>query len=269
MDPMSIILAVLQGRNPRLAMVDIHSHILPGVDDGASSWAIAVDLVAAAAKEGIRHMVATPHSNAQFRYDRSARTELLRELRKRVDAPIELSLGCDFNFSLDNVQAALHDWKRFWIGSGPYLLIEFSDYGIAPNAETTLRRLIRCGVIPIITHPERNPFLRSKLDMLYSMVEIGCLIQVTANSVTGFWGKEARRTCLGLLARGLVSVVATDAHDLTRRPPIMSAAREAIHDKFGKDIAEALCSTIPSAIVEGKPIPEIPSLMRRRGAKAG
>jgi len=248
-------------------MIDIHSHILPCVDDGASSWVIAVEMVVAAAKDGIRHIVATPHSNAQFRYDRSAFADRLLELRKRVNVPIELSLGCDFNFSLDNVQAALDDWRQFCIGSGPYLLVEFSDYGIPPNADTTLRRLIRCGVRPIITHPERNPFLRSKPDMLYSMVGMGCLVQVTANSITGFWGKEARRTCLGLLGRGLVSAVATDAHDLTRRPPIMSAARDAIHSKFGKDIAEALCSTIPNAIVEGKPIPDIPSLRTLREAR--
>ncbi|PYY12635.1 MAG: exopolysaccharide biosynthesis protein [Acidobacteria bacterium] len=250
-------------------MVDIHSHILPGVDDGASSWGVAVEMVVAAAKDGIRHIVATPHSNAQFRYDRSEFAGRLLELRKRVHTPIELSLGCDFNFSLDNVEAALHDWKQFCIGSGPYLLIEFSDFGIPPNADRTLRRLIRCGVIPIITHPERNPFLRSKLDVLYSMVGMGCLVQVTANSITGFWGKTARRTCLELLARGLVSAVATDAHDLTHRPPIMSAAREAIQNKFGEDIADALCSTIPCAIVEGKSIPDIPSLTRLRKAKAG
>src|SRR5437667_4912074 len=121
-------------------MIDIHSHILPGVDDGASSWVIAVEMVVAAAKDGIRHIVATPHSNAQFRYDRSAFADRLLELRKRVNVPIELSLGCDFNFSLDNVQAALDDWRQFCIGSGPYLLVEFSDYGIPPNADTTLRR---------------------------------------------------------------------------------------------------------------------------------
>ena len=250
-------------------MVDIHSHILPGVDDGASSWAIAIDMVAAAAKDGIRHIAATPHSNAQFRYDRSAHAERLLELRERAGVPVELSLGCDFHFSSENVQAALQDGKQFCIGSGPYLLVEFSDFGIPPNANATVRALMRRGIIPIITHPERNLFLRSKVEMLYSMVEAGCLIQLTANSITGFWGKAARRTCLGLLKRGLVSAVATDAHDLTHRPPIMSAAREAIHSKFGKDIAEALCSTIPSAIVEGKPIPDIPSLVRRRETGAG
>src|SRR5213082_3413854 len=108
-------------------MVDIHSHILPGVDDGASSWAIAIDMVAAAAKDGIRHIVATPHSNAQFRYDRSAHAERLLELRERAGVPVELSLGCDFHFSSENVQAALQDGKQFCIGSGPYLLVEFSD----------------------------------------------------------------------------------------------------------------------------------------------
>ncbi|HYY72083.1 MAG TPA: CpsB/CapC family capsule biosynthesis tyrosine phosphatase [Candidatus Bathyarchaeia archaeon] len=250
-------------------MVDIHSHILPGVDDGASTWAIAIDMMAAAAKDGIRHIVATPHSNAQFRYDRSAHAERMVELKRRAGVPIDLSLGCDFHFSLENMQIEPQDWKQFWIGSGPYLLIEFSDFGIPPNVNVTMRALIRRGIVPIITHPERNLFLRSKLEMLYSMVEVGCLIQVTANSITGFWGKTARRACLGLLTRGLVSAVATDAHDLRHRPPIMSAAREAIRHKFGKDIADALCSTIPSAIVEGKPIPDIPSLARRRETLAG
>src|SRR5213082_227169 len=93
-------------------MIDIHSHILPGVDDGASSWVIAVQMVVAAAKDGIRHIVATPHSNAQFRYDRSAFADRLLELRKRVNVPIELSLGCDFNFSLDN-ESSIGTFTRF------------------------------------------------------------------------------------------------------------------------------------------------------------
>jgi hypothetical protein len=101
-------------------MVDLHTHILPGIDDGAKNWEIAVEMVRMAA-DGIRHMVAIPHSNDEYRYDRGAFTELVEELRSRTCNTIELSLGCDFNFSFENIEAALQSPARFCISGSPYL----------------------------------------------------------------------------------------------------------------------------------------------------
>ena len=238
-------------------MVDLHTHILPGIDDGAKNWEIAVEMVRMAAADGIRHLVATPHSNDEYRYDRSAFTKLIEELRGRTSNAIELSLGCDFNFSFENIEAALQTPPRFCIGSSPYLLVEFSEYGIPPTTLAALERLQERGIVPIVTHPERNHLLEGNRKMLRSMLDLGCIIQITANSLTGFWGERARESCFALLEEGMVAVVASDAHNLKQRPPILSEARKVLRKKYSEEVANALCSKNPAAIVEGKPVSEL------------
>src|SRR3954464_3227011 len=113
-------------------MYDIHSHILPEVDDGARSWDMAVEMCAMAWQDGIKHMVATPHCNDEFLYDRPFLEEILEQLRLRTDGKPELSLGCDFHFNFENIQDALAHPTRYTIGRTPYILIEFSDFSIPP-----------------------------------------------------------------------------------------------------------------------------------------
>jgi protein-tyrosine phosphatase len=208
-----------------------------------------------AARDGIRHIVATPHSNADFPYSRNAHAESLFRLKERSSMPVEFSLGCDFHFSFENIESALRDASQFCIGSTPYLLVEFSNFGIPPNAKATLSRFLERGVVPIITHPERNPRLAQNLVMVRSLVELGCLVQITANSITGYWGEAARSSSFKLLDQSLVHVVATDAHNLESRPPILSEARRAIRTRYSEELASALCVTVPAAIVSGKTLP--------------
>jgi protein-tyrosine phosphatase len=243
-------------------MVDIHCHILPEVDDGPKTWKVAVQMLEMAARDGIRHIVATPHSNGDFSYSRSSHAESLKRLKQRSTVPIELSLGCDFHFSFENIESALRDASQFCIGSTPYLLVEFSSFGIPPNAKATLLRFLDKGIVPIITHPERNPRLVQNLVMVRSLVELGCLVQITANSITGYWGEAARNSCFRLIDESLVHVVATDAHNLKSRPPILSTARDAIRTRYSEELANALCVTIPAAIVSGAAVPRSSSYTR-------
>ena len=235
-------------------MVDIHCHILPGIDDGSKSWEITAEMCRMAAQDGITHIVATPHSNDTWAYSRERFTEMLGHLHDAGEGKLTFSLGCDFHFSYDNIKDALVNPRRYTIGDTQYLLIEFSDYGIPPSVKEDVLSLRSNGMVPIITHPERNRPLLNHPETVLELVEEGCLVQVTANSVTGAWGARSKKMLEWLLHRKAVHVIASDAHNLDRRPPIMSKARDLVAEMVGVEVAEALVTGNPAAIVEGEPI---------------
>jgi protein-tyrosine phosphatase len=238
-----------------MGMIDIHSHILPSVDDGAKSWEMAVEMCHMAAADGITHMVATPHSNDEFRYDRKKHEATLSQLRDKLNGTLELSLGCDFHMSFDNIVAVRKDPKEFCIGSTNYLLVEFSDFGVSREVLKTLEEFLDFGLIPIVTHPERNAILQAKPEIVVDMAAMGCVIQVTANSLTGFWGGGPRKISEWLLKKGALHVLASDAHDPTRRTPVLSKGKAAVVAIAGEDIANRLVSENPEAIIRGESLP--------------
>ncbi len=241
-------------------MVDIHSHVLPGIDDGARSWDIAVSMCRMAAEDGIDHMVATPHANDNYPYDREWFDSLLQELAQKVGPVPALSLGCDFHFSYENLRDLEQHPHRYTIGGTRYLLIELSDYAIPAATGKKIEELIASGLRPILTHPERNLTLRRKPEKLLSWVEAGCIVQVTASALTGSWGEGPRRCAAWLLERRAVHVLATDAHSLDGRPPVLSRARDAVARLCGSAIAAALVEQNPGAIVRDQPLPYFPPL---------
>jgi len=236
-------------------MVDIHCHILPDIDDGPESWEVTAEMCRIAAADGITHIVATPHCNDEFLYDRNLYAEMLGELYDAAGGRIGFSLGCDFHLSQENVRNALAHPQRYTIGESQYLLVEFDDYKIPPSVKQDLFSLSSNGMVPIVTHPERNPVLLRKPEMVLEMVEQGCLAQVTANSFTGFWGKPSQKMAEWLLQREAIHVVASDAHDPRHRRPVLSQAREVIAELAGGAVADALVTHNPAAIVEGKSLP--------------
>ncbi len=248
-------------------MVDIHSHILPEVDDGAKSWQIAVAMCRMAAEDGIEHMVATPHANDQYGYDREWLKTLLAELRTRAGGAPALSLGCDFHFSFDNLQSLARTPHGYTIEDTPYLLVELSDYAIPPNSEEMLFDLLRRDLRPILTHPERNPILQRSPERVLEWVETGCLVQVTASSLEGQWGERAKQAAEWLLRRAAVHVIATDAHSDEWRPPVLSRGRDLAAAIVGADIARCLVEDNPRAIVEGRAIPYFPPLATESKAR--
>ncbi len=235
-------------------MVDIHCHIIPGVDDGSRSWEMTKEMCRVAADDGIRHIVATPHCNNEYPYDRAQYEALKEQLREASDGRIEFSVGCDFHFSYENITDAIENPKRYSINGTRYLLIEFSDYGIPPSVAELFFQFTSRGMVPIITHPERNPLLVRRPEKVLELVDAGALVQVTANSITGFWGEKARSVSEWLLTKGAVHVIASDAHDPKRRRPVLSEARNAVARMLGEQAAEDLVNHTPQAIVEGKPL---------------
>jgi protein-tyrosine phosphatase len=241
-------------------VIDIHCHVLPEVDDGPKSWDIAVEMCRMAAADGITHSVATPHANDRYPYDRGYLAGLLDQLREKVGSELELqlSLGCDFHLSFENLERVLEQPHTYTIDETNYLLIELSNFSVPTRLEDCFTRLGDRGLTPILTHPERNPILQQTPQRILEWAEQGCLIQVTASALTGFWGERPEIVARWLLDRSAVHILATDAHDIRRRIPNLSAARAVAEDIVGAEYAEALVDGNPGAIVKGVPIPYCP-----------
>ncbi len=235
-----------------MGMVDIHTHILPQVDDGSTSWEMTLEMCEIAANDGITHIVATPHSDDTYKYDRKALEQVLDELRHRTLGKLEFSLGCDFHMSFENITAVRRNPSEFCIGKTNYLLVEFSDFGVSRQMLKTLDEFLDFGLTPIVTHPERNRMLQANPDLVIEMAKAGCVVQVTANSLTGFWGGTAKRISEWLLKKNALHVIASDAHDTRRRIPLLSQARDAAAEIVGDEVANILVSENPEAIIRGE-----------------
>ena len=239
-------------------VVDIHSHILPEVDDGPKTMDVCVAMCRAAAADGITHMVATPHANDRYAYDREYSVELVKHLQALVGDALKIGLGCDFHLSYDNLQDAFAHPARYAIEGTRYLLVEFSNYSIPKQTMDSLLKLGDCGLTPIVTHPERNPILRENLPRVFEWAQQGCVIQMTGSALTGAWGERTRRAAQWLLEHRAAHVLATDAHDMTNRPPVLSSARDAAAAICGEEVAQALVEFNPRAIVANQPLPYFP-----------
>ena len=239
-------------------MVDIHSHILPEVDDGPKSWDVSVAMCRTAAADGITNMVATPHANDRYHYDREYLKGLVAHLQQLIGDSPKLGLGCDFHLSFDNVQDAIANPSRYVIDETRYLLVEFSNYSIPQQITESFLKLGDVGITVIITHPERNPILRENLQRVGEWAEQGCVIQVTGSALTGFWGERALGAAHWLLEHQAVHVLSTDAHDTQKRVPILSTSRAAAAEICGEEVAEALVESNPRAIINNQPLPYFP-----------
>jgi protein-tyrosine phosphatase len=236
-------------------MVDIHHHLLPGLDDGAKDIKTSVAMARMAVADGITHIVCTPHANGSFAFDPEVNRAKTDELRAKLDEQhisLTLGSGCDFHLSFDNVKRAKLEPARFSINGQGYLLVEVPDYGLPPGLTETFYELQLAGLTPILTHPERNPTLQKEPQRMKDWLRGGLLIQVTADSLTGHKGKQAERMALKLLEDRWVHFLATDAHNTTSRPPRMREAHDLVATKFGASYAHALCLTNPTAVFLGK-----------------
>ena len=239
-------------------MVDIHCHILPQVDDGAKSWEVSLEMCRMAAGDGITHMVATPHANEVYSYNREQHASVLEQLRTRLAGPPDISLGCDFHFSYENMLQVLSNPAQYTIGNTRYLLVELSDYSIPRGFPEHLDQLMAAGLRPVITHPERNPLLQSRPEQLLDWASQGAIMQVTANSLTAHWGRTAQRVARWLLDHHAVHVIASDAHDLDHRPPLLSPAYRTLCKWKDEAVALALLEQNPGAIVRDEDLPYFP-----------
>ena len=239
-------------------MFDIHYHLLFGIDDGPKTLDDSLALAQASIAEGVTHIVCTPHSNDKYKFQPEVNRERLEMLRERLDGSLTLGLGCDFHLSYDNIDNLYKDRARFTINGNQYLLVEFPDFGIAANMAATFYQMTASGIVPIITHPERNPTLQKDSHRIAEWIRLGCLVQVTAASLIGRFGQRAQAMSQDLLKKNWAHIIASDAHSVERRSPAMARAYEALQTQYGQQTADRLCIENPRAIFFGEILAEQP-----------
>jgi protein-tyrosine phosphatase len=212
-----------------------------------------------AAQDGIEHIVATPHANERFHYNRQHLASHLEYLRVLVGPTPRLTLGCDFHLSYDNLKQVLISPETFTIEDSHYLLVELSNYSIPSQISECFTKMADIGITPVLTHPERNPILQQSKERVLRWVDQGCVVQMTASALTGAWGQKVSRAAEWLLERDAVHVLATDAHDTKHRIPSLSAARERVAKLCGDEVAQALVEDNPRAVISDKPLPYFPN----------
>src|ERR1700722_8751941 len=197
------------------SMVDIHTHILSGLDDGAESLDMSMAMAEMAIQDGITHIIGTPHAHPNHDFI----PELVRarrdEIQSRFEGRLTIATGCDFHLSFENLQDIRLYPERYTLNQKNYLLVEFADFSIPPSLDHALHDLQLAGIQPIITHPERNPLIRTQPDRLFQWIRQGCYAQITAQSLTGRFGKAAQEASSGWLDSGAIHFVASDAHNTT------------------------------------------------------
>jgi protein-tyrosine phosphatase len=241
-------------------MVDLHSHLLPGLDDGAKSVEEALAMAEDAIADGITHVVGTPHASSNYAFNFVKVREARDTLSAKLAGRITLATGCDFHLNPENLAALRADAAPFCINQKDYLLVEFNEFSIPPSMDQTLHELHLAGLRPVITHPERNGILRAQPERLLRWVSLGCYAQITAGSLTGVFGPGAQEDAWTWMGRGLVHFVASDAHNTARRPLKLRFAYDAVAEHFGEETARALLMENPLAAFEGRPLPYVPEV---------
>ena len=238
-------------------MIDLHCHILPNLDDGAVDEAESLEMMKTAIEQGITVIAATPHhQNGRYINEREgvlAGVKRLNELAEEHQLKIKIIPGQEIRL-YGEIEADYQAQKIVPIGDNTrYILIEFSNRHIPRYAERLFYDLQLQGLKPIIVHPERNSEIRSNPEKLMTLIEKGALVQITASSVTGGFGKKVKMLTHQLIDANAVHIIASDAHNISNRGFRMKEAMKALEKKYGADYVEYLQSNARD-IIENKVI---------------
>ncbi|MFH1006742.1 MAG: CpsB/CapC family capsule biosynthesis tyrosine phosphatase [Candidatus Latescibacterota bacterium] len=236
-------------------MIDIHCHLLPNVDDGPKSWNECLAMIATGMEEGICTFVATPHFLDDLNADRNrlfrARFSELEQLLEREGLGAEVVLGSEIFYQYDLER--IRDLEAATLGgNGRYFLLELPLASFPPHLEEALARLRTLGLVPILAHAERYVRHSGNMKRLRELIHGGTLVQVNSGSLTGRFGRHIRKAAQKLLADNLVHFVATDAHNLTTRPPLVREAMEVVADLKGPETVRRLFDTNPGLAIRGE-----------------
>jgi protein-tyrosine phosphatase len=262
-------------------MIDLHNHLLPGIDDGAKSIDETLEFLRLARRDGVRTVTATPHMKPGV-YDttRQAILDAVAAVRGAArDDPeasgIELLPGAEVYFTADVVERARRGELMTVGDRGRYLLLELPYQQVPMRVDDTIFQLRLLGLTPIMAHPERVAYYLEDFDRVAASVRVGALTQVTGASITGKFGSKARDFSHRMLERGLVHLLASDSHDVRYRPPVLTQAVRETAAVVGEEVARAMVLDNPRRILEGReleapeapPTPRRPGLVRRLAAR--
>ena len=238
-------------------MIDVHNHLLPGIDDGAQTLDDSIELINIAVADGITHIVATPHIHpGRFDNDINSIAVAFNKLQnwiKHTNTPITLTTAAEVRISVE-LLTLLETKSIPFIGKwGEYdvMLLEMPHSHILPGSDKLIKLLLNNNIKPLIAHPERNKEIMAAPDKIKAFTEMGCLLQVTAGSVVGRFGDKAQQVALQLCEENLTTLIATDAHNKKHRPPKLAEAYEYLSGKFGRKYMEQLQTNV-ATLTENK-----------------
>jgi protein-tyrosine phosphatase len=237
-------------------MIDLHCHLLPGIDDGAANLAVSMEMAKALVADGVSVAACTPHilpglyhnSGQQIRQA----TAQLQQTLDREGIALQLVIGAD-NHMVPNFVAELRSGHLLTLADTRYVLVEPPHHVAPPRMEDFFSNLLLAGYVPILTHPERLYWIKSHYPTIKRLALAGVWMQLTAGSLGGAFGREAQYWCERLLDEGCVHIIATDAHDLIERPPNLSQGRELAAIRVGNGEAERLVVTRPKGVLDDLP----------------
>jgi protein-tyrosine phosphatase len=232
-------------------VIDIHCHILPGIDDGPDDIEESLEMARIASHDGITKIVATPHIKESLHPAEFIREKVadLNDRLAELEIPVTIFQGADVSSQVD-----ISFFRNYTINGTRYILIEFPHIYLPRNSKEILFSLITRGFQPIITHPERNLSVLNNPKALLEILDEGILIQVTADSITGRFGIDIQECAFYLLKKGTVDLIATDAHSSQRRRPILSAGVKKAAGLIGAKKAARLVEENPERILQDEPI---------------
>jgi protein-tyrosine phosphatase len=245
-------------------MIDLHCHILPGLDDGAGSLEESLEMAKIAQGDGITTIVATPHL---FRGDRptddfetiEARRKELCQAFSKNDIAVEVKKGAEVHITHDLVNEIKAHRNSLVINGSAYMFIEFPSNHVYPGVKNLIFDLMNEGIIPIIAHPERNSVFAWRPGLLYELVRMGALAQANSGSLNGLYGRQAGEIVVRFLKWNLVHFLASDSHNSTSLPPRLSEAVRSAETAIGKDRTRYLVEDNPQAVLDDRTIPYLPS----------
>ena len=282
-------------------MIDLHNHILHGLDDGPETMDESIQMCLMSYRDGVSTIVATPHTlNGEYQNDRPAILAKVKELNDAIkkfgvdssefgakspksersrpfrseicNLPSDISIhsaldprhsaleilpGADVHFS-NEILHQLDQEEVMTVGDGKkFLILEFPSHTIPIGAEEVLFQLMARGIVPVISHPERNLEITRRPERYYEMIRMGCFGQVTAMSLTGGFGGKIKGFAEMLLKKRLIHFIASDAHNVNGRPPILSPAAKEAEKIVGREEAQKMVTEYPRAILEGRK-PNVP-----------
>ena len=248
-------------------MIDLHNHILAGLDDGPRTIEESLAMLDQAIKQGITHVCATPHLSLTYPTKKEEVLQAFHQLQDMVQSeqmPIELSLGQEIRLYGEIVEDFVQNRLLSMGGFNRHILIEFPSASVPRFAEQVFYQLYQQGLTPIIAHPERNQAIKDNPDILYDLVEKGALAQLTASSLTGSFGKKAQKLSYQLLEANLIHLIASDAHGSMSRRFHLAEAYQIIEKKFGWTMVEELKDNAQQIIENKRVRTWTPEKIRRK-----
>lgn len=233
-------------------MIDLHCHMLPGIDDGAPDMATSLEMARIAVADGIHTVACTPHIYPGM-YENTAAgiaqaTEALKLAFQDAGIPLKLTYASDTHV-VPNLVEKLQNGTSPTFNGGRYFLLEPPHHVAPPNFEDFVFRVLAAGYVPIVTHPERLSWIEQDYAIFQRLAHKGAWMQLTSGSLTGRFGSGARYWGERMLDEGLVQILATDSHGVTRRPPLLAEGMEAAAKWVGQEEAQRMVSERPAAVL--------------------